>query len=84
MHPRPSLLAAVPVAFALSSCSSDSGSAAVKPAKTEAIGHETELLRLTLTPEAVGRLAIATVRGAAMVLEDAGPGLRLRLTFKSV
>ncbi len=35
--------------------------AAAKPAKAEAISHESELLKLTLTPEAEQRLGIATV-----------------------
>lgn len=36
-------------------------SAAPKPATTEVIGHETELLKLTLTPQAEARLGLKTV-----------------------
>lgn len=45
--------------LALASCSGDKPTApAKKPAKTEVIGHESELLRLTLTPEAETRLGL--------------------------
>ena len=49
----------------LSACGPAAKSAAVDPAKTELVAHETELLRLTLTPEAERRLGLQTVTVAA-------------------
>ncbi len=49
----------------LSACGQAPAEKPSPPAKVEAIGHETELMRLTLKPEAVQRLGLATeaVRG---------------------
>lgn len=47
--------------FALGGCGSETPPAAEKPAKVEVIGHERELLKITLTPAAEQRLGIATV-----------------------
>lgn len=46
---------------ALAACSPTEASKAEAPAKVEVIGHESELLKLTLTPAAEKRLGIATV-----------------------
>ena len=53
--------------FGLSACSPAPAAKPQPPAKVEAIGHETELMQLTLTPDAVQRLGVATqaVRMAA-------------------
>lgn len=45
----------------LAACGSADKPAAVKPAKVEVVGHETELLKLTLTPDAERRLGLQTV-----------------------
>ena len=45
----------------LGGCSDKATSPASKPSKSDPVGHETELLRLTLTPQAEKRLAIRTV-----------------------
>jgi hypothetical protein len=45
----------------LAGCSAAERPAAVKPAKTEPVAHETELLRLTLTQDAERRLGLRTV-----------------------
>jgi hypothetical protein len=45
----------------LAACGPEAKPAAVKPAKTELVAHETELLRLTLTPDAERRLGLQTV-----------------------
>lgn len=43
----------------LAACNaSDSGTSKEKPARTEVVAHETELLRLTLTPEAQKRIGL--------------------------
>ena len=49
------------LALSLTSCSSAKEAGGAKPATTEAIGHETELLKLTLTTAAERRLGITTV-----------------------
>lgn len=56
------LLSAV---FVLGACGQGAKDAAAPPpAKTEAVAHEAELLKLTLAPQAQQRLGIATVRVA--------------------
>lgn len=53
--------------LALSACSGPSDThAAIKPAKVDPVAHESELMRITLTPEAERRLGIAVAA--------AGPG----------
>lgn len=47
--------------LSLASCGAVPKAAAEKPAKAEPVGHESELLKLTLTPQAVQRLGITTV-----------------------
>lgn len=71
---------------ALTACGSpDKASKAPAPAKVETIGHETELLKLTLTPAAEKRLGIQTIAvgmGSAArvvsthgeIVAPAGPG----------
>lgn len=49
----------------LPGCGADSSESASAPAKAEPIAHESELLKLTLTPEAQARLGIATVHVAS-------------------
>ncbi|WP_416464661.1 efflux RND transporter periplasmic adaptor subunit [Sphingomonas sp. VDB2] len=49
------------VLLLLPACGEKGKTPAAPPAKTEAIAHETELLGLTLTPQAVQRLGIATI-----------------------
>lgn len=63
--------AALLLAVALAGCSKPTASAAPPPAKAEPIAHESELLKLTLTPEAVARLGLATapVEGGAATAE---------------
>ncbi|MEC3909728.1 efflux RND transporter periplasmic adaptor subunit [Sphingobium sp. CR2-8] len=46
----------------LPACGDKAKTPAAAPAKAETIAHEAELLRLTLTPQAVQRLGIATVK----------------------
>lgn len=46
----------------LAACDSEPAAKPPAPVKTETIAHESELLRLTLTPDAQRRLAIRTVR----------------------
>jgi hypothetical protein len=56
------VLAALALALALSGCGPQkTESTAVKPAKLEVIGHEAELLKLTLTPDAERRLGLTSV-----------------------
>lgn len=50
------------VPLLLTGCDSDGAKPSVPPAHVEAIAHETELLKLTLTPEAQRRLGIALQR----------------------
>lgn len=45
----------------LAGCGGKEAASAEKPAKTELVAHESELLRLTLTPQAETRLGIQTV-----------------------
>jgi hypothetical protein len=55
--------------LALAACNgSENGLLTEKPAKTEAVAHETELLRLTLTPKALQRigLKVSAVREVAI------------------
>lgn len=60
--PVPSYASRLALMFALglAACGQTSADKPSPPAKVEAIGHETELMRLTLTPEAVQRLGLAT------------------------
>lgn len=74
---RPAHLAPLlPLIAGLGGCGAPSSSPKAPPAKTEAVAHETELMKLTLTPEAQRRLAIATVRvgdgSAALARETSG------------
>lgn len=51
----------LPVIFFLTACSgSQPGAAPDKPARAEPIGHETNLLRITLSAQAIQRLGIKT------------------------
>ena len=62
-HSRPlAFVALLPLVVLASGCGESSPSKAVAPAKAEAVAHEGELLKLTLTPQAVQRLGIRTVR----------------------
>lgn len=56
------LLALLGVSLTLGACGQDRPGASVKPAKIEAIGHEAELMRLTLTPQAEARLGLKFAR----------------------
>ena len=57
-------------ALLLTACGSESAPGTKPPVHSEAIAHETELVRLTLTPEAQKRLGITTERaGSGSVLE---------------
>lgn len=59
MHLRPrSSLTALILACGLTACGPVSADKPKPPAKVEAIGHETELMRLTLTADAVQRLGL--------------------------
>lgn len=49
----------------LAACGSKPSAAPPAPAKAEAVAHESDLLRLTLTPQAQTRLGIATIRVGA-------------------
>jgi hypothetical protein len=60
-----SLALALPLTLCLASCGAAPQATAQKPAKAEPVGHETELLKLTLTPQAVQRLGIVTVRAGS-------------------
>lgn len=55
------ILAAIPLALAASACEGPAPTKPVAPAKAEAVAHEGELLKLTLTPQAEQRLGIRTV-----------------------
>jgi hypothetical protein len=69
--PRPILFLA-PL-LALPSCGSEPAPSQTPPAKTEAVAHESDLLKLTLTREAQARLGIVTVRvgsGSASATRD--------------
>jgi multidrug efflux system membrane fusion protein len=58
---------------ALTACGEGGQSASAPPAHAEAVAHETELLRLTLRPEAVSRLGIVTTKiaaGEAMAMRE--------------
>lgn len=57
---RTAILLAAP--FVLAACGSASQSPKAPPAKAEPVAHETELLKLTLTSDAVRRLGIVTAR----------------------
>lgn len=61
MIPPRSILILVPACL-LVSCGSQPSAAPPAPAKVEAVAHESDLLRLTLTREAQVRLGITTVR----------------------
>jgi multidrug efflux pump subunit AcrA (membrane-fusion protein) len=56
--------------LSLTACHDGRETVTAKPAKAEVIGHETELLKLTLTPSAEKRLGLATI--------PVGPGLATR------
>lgn len=60
----------------LPACGENAKTPASPPAKAETIAHEAELLKLTLTPQAVQRLGIATIKvgegQAAMMRETSG------------
>lgn len=59
--------------FLVAGCSDAAKSPASAPSHAEAVSHETELLRLSLKPEAVKRLGIATVKvepGQALVMRE--------------
>lgn len=60
----------------LVACGSPSSKSAAPPAKAEVVAHESELLTLTLTPEAQRRLGIETVRvgGGEMAAMRQAPG----------
>lgn len=62
--------------LALAACGSGESAPAAAPVHAEPVADETELLRLTLTPEALQRLGIETVRvsdgSATQTLEVAG------------
>jgi hypothetical protein len=65
------------VALLVSACAPPAAEKPAAPAKVEAIGHETELMRLALTPEAVQRLGLATEAvgpSRASVLSRTVPG----------
>lgn len=55
-----SSLTALILACSLAGCGPVPADKAKPPAKVEAIGHETELMRVTLTADAVSRLGLAT------------------------
>lgn len=59
-----SILVLVPICL-LAACGSKPSAAPPAPAKAEAVVHESDLLRLTLTREAQARLGIATIRVGA-------------------
>lgn len=62
---RPAFLI-LPLALGMSGCGEQPASPkAAAPVKTEAVAHESDLLKLTLTPEAQARLGLATVRVGA-------------------
>jgi len=55
---------AIPILFvasALCACGTKPSGSSAAPVKTEAVAHESDLLRLTLSPEAQSRLGIQTV-----------------------
>jgi hypothetical protein len=58
------LFTALPVVLGLSACGSKPTVAPEKPAKLEAVGHESDLLKLTLSAQAIERLGIQTVRAS--------------------
>jgi hypothetical protein len=64
------------VLLLLPACDEKARTPVAPPAKAETIAHEPELLKLTLTPQAVQRLGIATVKvsegQAAMMRETSG------------
>ena len=55
------IIAAMLGCLLLSACGSGEPKKAAEPAKVEAIGHETELMKLTLTADAERRLGIQTI-----------------------
>jgi multidrug efflux system membrane fusion protein len=61
MPNRFALVAFVPIVL-LTACGSEPASPPKPPVHSEAVAHETELVRLTLTPEAQKRLGIVTER----------------------
>ncbi len=65
LRPHASLSAFI-LAFGISACGAAPAEKPQPPAKVDAIGHETELMRLTLTADAVRRLGLETeVAGGA-------------------
>jgi len=70
-------IAVFSAALLVSACAPPAAEKPAAPAKVEAIGHETELMRLALTPEAVQRLGLATEAvgpSRASVLSRTVPG----------
>jgi len=64
------LALATATALALGACGDKPGVAAkAAPAKTELLAHETELLRVTLSPDAERRLGVRWVRVGAVVIQ---------------
>lgn len=73
------LLALLGASLTLGACGQGKPAASgVKPAKVEAIGHETELMRLTLTPQAETRLGLKFAR------VESGSARQSRLTHGEV
>ncbi|MDE0879809.1 MAG: efflux RND transporter periplasmic adaptor subunit, partial [Sphingomonas bacterium] len=66
----------MPLLAVLTGCGSDPAPTPATPAKAEAVAHESDLLKLTLTTQAQQRLGIRTVRigdgSAAQVRETSG------------
>ncbi|MBY0306581.1 MAG: efflux RND transporter periplasmic adaptor subunit [Sphingomonas sp.] len=73
---RPQIATLVLPLFFLQACGKAPSSKPVAPAKTEAVAHESDLLKLTLTPQAEQRLGIRVVRvgdgSAARTRETSG------------
>lgn len=75
----PEALAVLACCLTLGACGQDKPAASSpKPAKVEAIGHETELMRLTLTPQAETRLGLRFAR------VEAGPAREHRVTHGEI
>lgn len=65
MEKVPCLVLALAFTFTVTACGSEAPPTAENPAKVEVIGHERELLKVTLTPAAERRLGITTVAAGA-------------------
>ncbi len=59
---RRCLITQLPLVAVLTSCGVDPAPSKVPPAKAEAVAHESDLLKLTLTAQAQQRLGIRTVK----------------------